>query len=94
MGIPFRTAKIIVEGNGDFRGTLGVSREVAVGVTDICLRFEVDSTTSDEQLATLMTQTKRYCVIFQTLRYPPQMAASLERVSARLVLICGWPPAA
>lgn len=82
MGIPFRTARIIVEGDGDFRGTLGVSREVAVGVTDIRLRFEVDSTASDEQLATLMKQTERYCVIFQTLRNPPQMAASLERVSA------------
>lgn len=81
MAIPFRSAKVIVEGDGDFRGTLGTSKEVPVGVTDIRLRFEVDSTASDEQLATLMRQTERYCVIFQTLRNPPRMAATLERVS-------------
>jgi uncharacterized OsmC-like protein len=46
------------------------------------MRFEVDSPASDEQLATLMRQTERYCVIFQTLRNPPRMAATLERVSA------------
>ena len=82
MGIPFRSARVIVEGDGDFRGTLGTSKEVPVGVTDIRMRFEVDSTASDEQLATLMRQTERYCVIFQTLRNPPRMAATLERVSA------------
>ncbi len=82
MGIPFRSARVIVEGDGDFRGTLGTSKEVPVGVTDIRLRFEVDSTASDEQLALLMRQTERYCVIFQTLRTPPRMAATLQRVSA------------
>jgi uncharacterized OsmC-like protein len=81
MGIPFRKAKVIVEGDGDFRGTLGTSKEVPVGVTDIRLRFEVDSTASDEQLASLMKQTERYCVIFQTLRNPPRMEASFDRVS-------------
>jgi uncharacterized OsmC-like protein len=81
MGIPFRKAKVIVEGDGDFRGTLGTSKEVPVGVTDIRLRFEVDSTASDEQLAILMKQTERYCVIFQTLRNPPRMEASFDRVS-------------
>ncbi len=80
MGIPFRSARVIVEGDGDFRGTLGVARDVPVGITDIRLRFEVDSPASDEQLAVLMRQTERYCVIFQTLRTPPHMEASLRRV--------------
>ena len=79
MGIPFRSARVIVEGDGDFRGTLGIARDVPVGITDIRLRFEVDSPASDEQLAVLMRQTERYCVIFQTLRTPPRLAASLQR---------------
>ncbi|HMX16641.1 MAG TPA: OsmC family protein, partial [Rhodocyclaceae bacterium] len=62
MGIPFRSARVVVEGDGDFRGTLGIARDVPVGITDIRLRFEVDSPASDEQLAVLMRQTERYCV--------------------------------
>lgn len=82
MGIPFRSAKVVIEGDGDFRGTLGLSREVPVGVTDIRMRFVVDSDASDEQLALLLKQTERYCVIYQTLRTPPRMSADLQRVRA------------
>jgi uncharacterized OsmC-like protein len=82
MGIPFRSARVIVEGNCDFRGTLGVSREVPVGITEISLRFEIDSPATDEQLATLLRQTERYCVIFQTLRTPPRIETGLQRVGA------------
>ena len=46
------------------------------------LRFEVDSPASDEQLALLVRQTERYCVIYQTLQAPPKVAVSVERVSA------------
>lgn len=80
MGIPFRSVQVIVEGEGDFRGTLGIAKDVPVGITDIRLRFEVDSPASDEQLATLLKLTERYCVIFQTLRNPPHLEAKLERV--------------
>lgn len=80
MSISFRSVRVIVEGDGDFRGTLGIARDVPVGVTDIRLRFEVDSDASDEQLATLLKQTERFCVIFQTLRTPPRMQATLQRV--------------
>ena len=82
MSIPFRSAKVIVEGEGDFRGTLGVAKEVPVGITAIRLRFEIDSPASDEQLATLLRLTERYCVIFQTLRTPPRLEATLARVPA------------
>jgi len=81
MSVPFRSAQVVVEGEGDFRGTLGIAKDVPVGVTDIRLRFEVDSPASDEQLATLLKLTERYCVIFQTLRHPPRMEATLHRVS-------------
>ena len=80
MSIPFRSAVVVVEGEGDFRGTLGIVKDVPVGITDIRLRFEVDSPASDDQLATLLKLTERYCVIFQTLRHPPRMEATLKRV--------------
>jgi len=81
MGVPFRSAKVIVEGDGDFRGTLGVARNAPVGVTNIRIRFEIDSPASDEQLATLMKLTERYCVVLQTLVNPPHVQAKLERVT-------------
>lgn len=82
MGIPFRSARVIVEGDADFRGTLGISREVAVGMTAIRLRFEIDTDASDEQLGQLLKQTERYCVILQTLKAQPSLEASLQRVQA------------
>ncbi len=81
MGVAFRSARVAVEGEGDFRGTLGVAKEAAVGITDIRLRFEIDSDASDEQLATLLKLTERYCVILQTLRTPPKLSAALVRVA-------------
>ena len=81
MSIPLRSAKVIVEGEGDFRGTLGLAKDVPVGITDIRMRFEIDSPASDEQLATLLRLTERYCVIFQTLRTPPRLEATLARVA-------------
>jgi len=81
MGIPLRSAKVVAEGEGDMRGTLGVARDVAVGMTALRLRFEIDSPASDEQLATLVKQTERYCVIYQTLQQPPKVETVLQRVS-------------
>ena len=82
MSIPWRSVIVIVEGEGDFRGALRVAQDVPVGITDIRLRFEIDSPAGDAQLATLLKLTERYCVIFHTLRNPPRLAAALTRVSA------------
>jgi uncharacterized OsmC-like protein len=82
MGVAFRSARVVVEGEGDFRGTLGLAKEVPVGISDIRLRFEVDTDAGDEQLATLLKLTERYCVIFQTLRSPPRLSAALQRSAA------------
>ena len=79
MGIAFRSAQVLVEGEGDFRGTLGLAKDVPVGISSIRLRFEVDTDASDEQLATLLKLTERYCVILQTLRTPPQLSATVQR---------------
>ena len=80
MGITFRSAQVVADGDGDFRGTLGLAKDVPVGLTALRLRFEIDTDASDEQLATLLRLTERYCVILQTLRAPPALAASVLRV--------------
>lgn len=82
MGIGFRSAQVVVEGEGDFRGTLGLAKDVPAGITDVRLRFEVDNDASDAQLETLLKLTERYCVIFQTLRRPPRLSATVQRGGA------------
>lgn len=82
MGVSFRAARVVVEGEGDFRGTLGLAKDVPVGLSDIRLHFEVDTDASDEQLATLLKLTERYCVILQTLRAPPRVSAAVRRLPA------------
>jgi len=64
------------EGDLDFRGTLAVSKDVAVGFTAIRLRFELDSDASDDELATLLRLTERYCVVYQTLASPPALSVT------------------
>jgi len=61
------------EGDLDFRGTLSVDREAAVGFTAIRLTFDLDSDAEPEQIATLLRLTERYCVVFQTLAGSPSL---------------------
>ncbi len=76
LGIELRDAKLEAEGDLDFRGTLGVSKEVPVGFQNIRLQFELDTDASEEQLATLLRLTERYCVVYQTLAHPPALAVT------------------
>jgi uncharacterized OsmC-like protein len=79
LGIEIRSGRVLAEGDLDFRGTLGVSKEVPVGFTAIRLRFEVDTDATEEQRANLLRLAERYCVIYQTLKAPPKLAATIER---------------
>ncbi len=76
IGVELRDAVVRAEGDLDFRGTLAVAREARVGFSDIRLSFDVDSDASEEQLASLIKLTERYCVVYQTLEQPPRMAAT------------------
>ena len=76
LEIPIRSGTVDVEGDLDFRGTLGVSKEVPVGFQAIRLRLNLDSDATAEQLATLLKLTERYCVVLQTLRVPPTVTLS------------------
>lgn len=80
MGIALRDATVHAEGEIDSRGTLGVAKDAPVGFRHIRLRFDLDSDASDEQLATLVKLTERYCVIYQTLAHSPALSASHRRV--------------
>jgi uncharacterized OsmC-like protein len=80
IGVELRGASLFAEGDLDFRGTLGVSKEVPVGFKAIRLRFELDTSASAEQQATLIRLTERYCVVLQTLRVPPGISVESEVV--------------
>ena len=74
LGLEIGNALVKVEGDLDFRGTLGVAKDAPVGFRDIRLAFEIDGDLTDEQKATLLKLTERYCVVYQTLRQPPPVA--------------------
>ncbi len=76
LGFDVQEAELTAEGDLDFRGTLGVSREAPVGFRDIRLHFNITGSLSEEQKATLILLTERYCVVLQTLRHSPQVAVS------------------
>ncbi len=79
LGITLRDAKVLAEGDLDFRGTLGVAKDAPVGFREIRLRFELDSDAPQEQLAKLVELTERYCVVLQTIRRSPAVAVSIQR---------------
>jgi uncharacterized OsmC-like protein len=68
LEIPIQGGSVEVEGDLDFRGTLGVSKEVPVGFQSIRLSLKLDTDAGQEQLDTLLKLTERYCVVLQTIR--------------------------
>lgn len=79
MGIDVRAGTVLAEGDLDFRGTLGVSKEAPVGFSAIRLRFELDTDATDEQLAKLVQVTERYCVVAQTIRAAVPVTSAAAR---------------
>jgi uncharacterized OsmC-like protein len=80
LGIELRDASLQAEGDLDFRGTLGLAKDVPVGFQDIRLQVTLDTDASDEQLATLLRLTERYCVVYQTLVRPPSLTVTRQTV--------------
>jgi uncharacterized OsmC-like protein len=78
LEIPIRSGVVRAEGDLDFRGTLGVDREAAVGFAAIRLAFDLDADADEQQLATLLKLTERYCVVFQTLASNPALTTTLD----------------
>ena len=82
LGIELRDATLHAEGDLDFRGTLGLSKEVPVGFQSIRLQFTLDTDASEEQLDTLLRLTERYCVVYQTLAHTPVVSVTRKTPGA------------
>ena len=82
LGITLREATLQAEGELDFRGTLGLSKEAPVGFQNIRLQFTLDTDASQEQIDTLLRLTERYCVVYQTLARPPTLTIARKLVDA------------
>ena len=78
LEIHLRSGRVAAEGDLDFRGTLGVSKEVPVGFRSVRLHFSLDTDATEEQVATLLKLTERYCVVLQTIRGEPEIEVSSE----------------
>lgn len=76
IGIVIKEGIVKAEGDLDFRGTLGISKEAPVGFQNIRLRFELKTDANEEELTSLLKLTVRYCVVYQTLKNPPQFEIS------------------
>jgi uncharacterized OsmC-like protein len=76
IGIEIHEGIVRAEGDLDFRGTLGVAEDVPVGFQRIHLSFDLTTDATEEQLATLLRLTERYCVVYQTLRQSPEITFS------------------
>jgi len=74
MGVALRRAVVRAEGTWDARGTLGVSRETPVGLTRVALSFDLETDADEGRRAKLIELTERYCVIYQTLKSPPELS--------------------
>ena len=79
LQIPITGGTVHAEGDLDFRGTLAVSKDAPVGFTAIRLGFDLDADASEEQVATLLRLTERYCVVYQTLAHPARLAVSADQ---------------
>jgi uncharacterized OsmC-like protein len=78
LEIPVKGGTVYAEGDLDFRGTLGVSKDAPVGFQEIRLRLDLDAEATQEQLATLLKLTERYCVVLQTIRSGTQVRTTMS----------------
>ena len=81
LGIAIHSGTVRVEGDLDFRGTLGVAKDAPVGFRAIRLAFDLETDASAEEIEKLLSLTERYCVVYQTLRSSPPIEIS-KRITA------------
>jgi len=80
MGILTERIEVMVEGDMDLRGTLGIAKDVPVGFESIRLQFDVAApAATPEQIAGLKEKTEQYCVVMQTLKNPPKLQTNWSR---------------
>ena len=79
LEIAVESGSVHVEGDLDFRGTLGVDKDAPVGFRSIGVRFHLETDATADELDTLLRLTERYCVVYQTLASSPGLSASWAR---------------
>jgi uncharacterized OsmC-like protein len=79
LDIPLKAGVVAAEGDLDFRGTLGVAKDAAVGFRNIRLRFDLDTDAPQDKLDQLLKLTERYCVVYQTIKSGPPVDVSMAR---------------
>lgn len=82
IGVDVRAGTVRAEGELDFRGTLAVTKDAPVGFRAIRLSFVLDTDADEEQMATLLKLTERYCVVFQTISGAPELSTTMHANSA------------
>ncbi len=82
LGIELRDATVRAEGDLDFRGTLAVDRDAPVGFRAIRMYFDLDTDAAEDDIASLLKLTERYCVVYQTLANPPEFTIGSARTGA------------
>ena len=80
LDIPLKSASVSAEGDLDFRGTLGVTKDAPVGFAQIRLRFDLDTDAPQDKLDQLLKLTERYCVVYQTIKSGPPVDVQMQRV--------------
>jgi uncharacterized OsmC-like protein len=80
IDVPLKKGLVYAEGDLDFRGTLGVSKEAPVGFEEIRVRFEVETDAPQDKLDLLLKLTERYCVVYQTIRNGPKISVNMKRI--------------
>lgn len=83
MNLPLRSAELSAQGFFDARGTLGVDRQVPVGVTEIVVTVTLDTDADEASLDRLARATERYCVVGQSLRDPVKFLLRRKSRSAQ-----------
>src|SRR6187401_2247555 len=79
LDIPLKSASVSAEGDLDFRGTLGVTKDAPVGFAQIRLRFDLDTDAPQDKIYQLLKLTERYCVVYQTIKSGPPVEVTMAR---------------
>jgi uncharacterized OsmC-like protein len=79
LDIPLKSGSVSAEGDLDFRGTLGVAKDVPVGFAQIRLVFVVETDAAQDKLDQLLKLTERYCVVYQTIRNGSPVDVRMQR---------------
>ncbi len=80
MSIPTQSIEATAEGDLDLAGTLGVSKEARVGFENIRLILKIYAPeATPKQIDSLCEKTEQYCVVMQTLKYPPNLSTEWAR---------------